>query len=146
MNATEKRRVLAQWQRFLQTLARRYGDPNRCLQAFGLSLYDHLVQHCSFIAHYNRHGFYTHYFESADSTIKFLNQFDESVNPDGLCAEYSMASWLKGESADINTAMREVAGRYIHGVIAMASEWQRRADLIHAHRLAARHGHTLTAA
>ena len=46
MTADQKRVVLKQWEIFLRG-GLKAGDFNK-------ALYDHLIQHCSFIAHYNR--------------------------------------------------------------------------------------------
>ena len=43
---------------------------------FTKRLYEHLHLHCSFIAHYNRLGFYAEYFERGEDTARFLSQFD----------------------------------------------------------------------
>jgi nitrate reductase assembly molybdenum cofactor insertion protein NarJ len=42
--AAEKRRVLTEWHRFLQALARRLADRHRCFRAFPDALYNHLIQ------------------------------------------------------------------------------------------------------
>ena len=68
MSAAQKTTVLRAWIRFLKSGLR--------FDQFTKALYDHLIQHCSFIAHYNRAGFYSHYFEAGDSTAFFLSQFD----------------------------------------------------------------------
>jgi len=68
------------------------------------SLYDHLIQHCSFIAHYNRGGFYAVYFEDPTNTQRFLDQFDRSKGC--LSVEYGYAWWINDEDyRDINNAM-----------------------------------------
>ncbi len=68
MSAAQKITVLRAWIRFLKRGLR--------FDQFTKALYDHLIQHCSFIAHYDRAGFYSHYFEFGDSTAFFLSQFD----------------------------------------------------------------------
>ncbi len=146
MPATEKRRVLAQWRRFLQELARNYAAKDRCFRAFPESLYRHLIQHCSFIAHYNRYGFFRHYFDCGDDTLRFLRQFDRGANPTGQSTEYGDPYWLRGEYSDINEAMRDAAADYLSGIAALASENQKQADLAQARLLAERHRHTVTAA
>jgi hypothetical protein len=145
MPASEKRRALTQWHRFLQTLARHFADRGRCLRAFPDALYTHLIQHCSFIAHYNRSGFFSHYFERGDDALRFLRQFDAVGNPTGACTEYGGCWWLTGEYRDINEAMREALSPLLHGIEAAAGEDQRRDDIARAKLLAARHGFTLTA-
>jgi hypothetical protein len=85
MTAEEKGKVLKDWQRFIES--------DFSMAKFTKSLYDHLIQHCSFIAHYNRHGFYSSYFEDPEDTMRFLKQFDK----DFACksVEYGMDYWLK---------------------------------------------------
>jgi hypothetical protein len=143
--ASEKRRVLTQWHRFLQTLARRFADRDRCFRAFPDALYTHLIQHCSFIAHYSRSGFFAHYFDHGDDALRFLCQFDATTNPAGTSTEYRDSLWLSGEYRDINEAMREVAAPLLPAIRAEASEDQRRQDLARARQLAARHGLALSA-
>ena len=140
MTAGEKHRVLAQWRRFLQTLARDSDDGDRPFQAFGQALYEHLIQHCSFIAHYNRLGFFEHYFEHGDDTLRFLRQFDRRTNPDGLSTEYGWCCWLGDDYRDINEAMRDVATELAPAIAATATAQQSRYDLALARQLAAKHG------
>ena len=96
MTAAQKRSAFRQSCRFLQTLARDYGRPDRCFQAFGAPLYEHLLQDCSFTAHYNRLGMFSHYFERGEDTMRFIRQFDRRANPDGSSTEYGMCCWLGG--------------------------------------------------
>ena len=145
MPATEKRRVLTQWHRFLQTLARHFADRDRCYRAFPDALYTHLIQHCSFIAHYNRSGFFSHYFDRGDDTLRFLRQFDAVGNPAGVSTEYGDHWWLRGDYADINEAMRETASPLLYQIQTVAFDDQRDQDLTRARRLAARHGLTVSA-
>ena len=68
MTAVEKEKVLRSWERFLSS---------GCSKAqFSKALYRHLTMHCSFIAHYDIHGFYSTYFEEGEDTVNFLSQFD----------------------------------------------------------------------
>jgi hypothetical protein len=143
--AGEKRRVLTQWHRFLQMLARHFADRNRCFRAFPDALYSHLIQHCSFIAHYNRSGFFSHYFDRGDDALRFLQQFDAAGNPAGASTEYGDHWWLTGEYRDINEAMRESASPLLYAIQTAVSDDQRGQDLAHASRLAARHGLPLSA-
>ena len=96
MTAKEKELVLKQWRTFLK---------HGCKwEHFTTRLYDHLIQHCSFIAHYNRHGFYDVYFTSVDGRRKFFSQFD--LNQGGASVEYGGISWrTREEYADINGEM-----------------------------------------
>ncbi len=136
LTANQKKLVLRQWERFLKGGLK--------AEDFSKSLYDHLIQHCSFIAHYDRGGFYGTYFESGDDTCHFLSQFD-SNNPnavDGvpLCIEYGMSYWAKGDYEDINREVIRIATPYIPMLRAEAEAKQRDADLAVAQRLLRKHG------
>jgi len=130
MSAREKELVLKAWVRFLKHGLRSADFTKR--------LYGHLIQHCSFIAHYNRGGFYQTYFESGEDTVRFLSQFDKR----GECrsVEYGGSWWLHGSYADLNGAMVEEAAPYVPSLIENAESVQRDADLAEAGRLLAKHG------
>ena len=135
MSAQEKEKVLRQWELFLKSgLAR---------GKFTKGLYHHLIQHCSFIAHYDIHGFYATYFESGDDIARFLSQFDErnaygTVIP--ISVEYGMTYWATGDYEDINKAMIKVASKYIPQLLENANNAQREADVLRARALLAKHG------
>jgi len=98
MSAAQKRNVLRAWLRFVKS-----GFEQRW---FTRALYEHLISHCSFIAHYNRGGFYDTYFQQPDATQRFLDQFDRSKGCQSV--EYGGAWWLGDERngyRDINQAM-----------------------------------------
>ena len=96
MSGEEKDKVLQDWQRFLESNF----DKNKLTKR----LYNHLIQHCSFIAHYNHQGFYGSYFENPEDTLRFLQQFDKEHGC--VSVEYGMTYWLTGEDYhDINSAM-----------------------------------------
>jgi hypothetical protein len=100
MSAVEKQQVLDQWERFLSSGFKWH--------FFNKALYNHLIQHCSFIAHYNRLGFYDEYFRSPEQTRRFLSQWKT-----GLSVEYGMGFWLTdSEYNDINSMMVEIARPY----------------------------------
>jgi len=100
MTAAQKRRVLLQWVRFMKS-----GFDAR---HFMKSLYEHLTLHCSFIAHFNRGGFYEEYFKKPSDTQRFLDQFDRSKGCRSV--EYGDAGWLNDEEyRDLNGAMVEAA-------------------------------------
>jgi hypothetical protein len=103
MSAEEKERALKDWQRFIES------DFSQA--RFTKALYNHLIQHCSFIAHYNQAGFYDTYFKNPERTTRFLQQFDK----DHCCksVEYGMEYWIKSEDyQDINKAMVEAFEPY----------------------------------
>ena len=103
MPAKEKEKVLKDWQCFIES------DFNKA--KFTKRLYNHLIQHCSFIAHYNQGGFYDTYFEDPEDTLRFIKQFDAAQGC--LSVEYGMTYWLNSDDyRDINTAMVEVMEPY----------------------------------
>ncbi len=96
MSAAQKTTILRAWVRFMKSGLQ--------FEQFTKALYNHLIQHCSFIAHYDRAGFYSYYFEAGDSTAHFLSQFDSR----GPCSsmEYGGNYWLSGDCEDLNRAMK----------------------------------------
>ncbi len=78
MSAAEKTRTLRAWTRFLNNRLQ--------FEQFTKGLYNHLIQHCSFIAHYNRAGFYSCYFEAGDSIALFLSAEGKAYIPSLLDA------------------------------------------------------------
>lgn len=132
MTALEKKRVLEQWEKFLS-----YGCKR---QHFTKPLYQHLINHCSFIAHYNINGFYSTYFDNGEDTAHFLTQFDNrSGTPNSV--EYRMTYWYTdSDYSDINTKMCLIAVKYIDLLTSMANERQKEADISQAKALLAKHG------
>jgi hypothetical protein len=130
MSARERQLVLAAWVRFLRRGLRFVDFTNR--------LYQHLILHCSFIAHYDRAGFYRTYFERGEDTLRFLSQFDGRGESGSV--EYGGGWWLRGDYADVNRAMIEEGGTYIPALMEQAQARQREADLAHARALLAKHG------
>jgi len=103
MSSDEKEKVLKDWQRFVES------DFDKA--RFTKPLYNHLIQHCSFIAHYNQSGFYGSYFEDPEDTMRFIKQFDRDQGC--VSVEYGMTHWLNNDDyRDINTAMVEIMERY----------------------------------
>jgi hypothetical protein len=132
MTAEDKKKVLKHWETFLKN-----GCPR---EHFTKDLYHHLTLHCSFIAHYDIHGFYATYFESGDDTIHFLSQFD---NRKGIprSIEYGMTYWITDpDYYDINIAMCQVAQKYLDTLIAAAKASQRETDIARARSLLTKHG------
>ena len=136
MSAVEKESVLQAWVRFLQS--------GCAWHDFTIDLYEHLALHCSFIAHYNRLGFYEYYFSNpGQQTFRFLDQFDP-VKP-GVSAEIGMMYWLNGPTAsNLNRAMRETAAPYISTSRDRFQLEIRQRDLAHAAALAKLYGLSLT--
>ena len=133
MSARDKELVLKAWVRFLRNGLR--------FEDFSRRLYEHLHLHCSFIAHYDRAGFYRTYFENGEDTVRFLSQFDKR----GECrsVEYGGTGWLEGDYGDLARAMIEEASSYIPKLMENAQAKQREADLAEARTLLAKDGHEL---
>lgn len=133
MPADEKWKVLHQWDQFLKS--------NCAKDKFTERLYDHLSQHCSFIAHYDRHGFYDTYFEEPEDTIHFLSQFDNR-NGTPMSIEYGWISdWYNDEDYhDINAEMCRIASRYIPDLVKKCETDQEDKDITRAKLLMAKHG------
>jgi hypothetical protein len=135
MTAEEKCKVIKDWEKFLA------GGLNR--QDFTKSLYRHLILHCSFIAHYDIHGFYAEYFKNGDDTLRFLSQFDRANGCRSI--EYGEDYWIRNgndvssQYSDINNAMADVAGKYIPVLVAAAEKKQRDQDLGMARAILAKH-------
>jgi hypothetical protein len=127
MTAAEKAGVLDDWERFL--------EQGFEMQYFTKPLYDHLIQHCSFIAHYDRGGFHDHYFGEKRNTGSFISQFT-----DGVSAEYGMTYWLRGDCADINEAMCDVMRKYAPDLKRKLERAIEVEDIQIALELLARHG------
>lgn len=130
MTAKEKVAVMNAWETFLK-----YGCQR---EHFTEALYHHLIQHCSFIAHYDRCGFYATYFEKGDDTVHFLSQFDQSKGARSI--EYGENWWRNSaEYSDINNALIDIAGKYIPTLIALFLSKQKERDLDLARRILAKH-------
>jgi len=111
--AAEKRRVLEQWARFLKG-----GFDER---RFTKGLYEHLIQRCGFIAHYNLSGFHDVYFGDPSATQRFLDQFDRAKGC--LSVEYGDVQWINdGDYRDINGAMADAATGLLPGLRRMVLE------------------------
>ncbi len=101
MTAPQKRRVLGDWARFFA------GGME--FKRFTKRLYQHLTLHCSFIAHFNRRGFYDTYFADPEALQSFLDQFDRSKGC--VSVEYGMTYWIRdgseesAEHYDLNDAL-----------------------------------------
>jgi hypothetical protein len=133
MSAAEKQLVLQAWITFLKHGCQR--------EHFTERLYQHITLHCSFIAHYDRRGFYDVYFARPNSeTIRFLDQFDP--NKSGHSAEMGDTFWLAPHvsAVDLNEAMRAAAGPYIPRLRLQAEEAERQSDLTVAAAILAKYG------
>lgn len=131
MTAKEKTAVVKRWTTFLK-----YGCQ---LTHFTKGLYHHLTLHCSFIAHYNLHGFYETYFTEPESTEKFLAQFDRMKGCSSV--EYGGTSWLTyPDYADVNNAMVDAAQPFLESLYTRCANFERDRDLSLADALYEKHG------
>ncbi|MCB4791255.1 MAG: hypothetical protein LHV68_05145 [Elusimicrobia bacterium] len=111
MTAHEKQLVLKDWIRFIGALA-----SNKCKEKpdlfskFTKRLYQHLHLHCSFIAHYDRNGFYSTYFDDPAKTVEFIRQFDCELGSKSV--EYGGNWWLNGDFEDLNREMCIAIDKY----------------------------------
>ena len=136
MSGKEKEVVLNAWTRFLK---------NECkFHDFTDALYRHLTLHCSFIAHYDRRGFYDFYFATPGaSTIRFIDQFDPTQQ--GISAEIGMTYWLNGPTgADLNRAMRQASAPYASKLRELFVLDRKQRDLAQAMAIAAKYGMVLS--
>lgn len=116
MSAEDKRKVLRDWVRFIK------GGFE--LKHFSKALYNHLVQHCEFIAHYNRKGFYVTYFEDPEATQRFLDQFDRSKGC--LSAEYGLTYWIR-DGSDASAQHYDINNAMVDSIAALLPELRKRA-------------------
>jgi hypothetical protein len=126
MTAGEKVQVIRAWERFIKG---GFG-----YKSFTQALYHHLTLHCSFIAHFDRAGFYSTYFEDPEATIRFLHQFD--LDHGHRSVEYGYAGWLTQEEySDINGAMCSAFEPLRPGLYAMLQKKAREKDAARARQL-----------
>lgn len=95
LSAAEKESIRRDWRSFIQN-GFRWAD-------FTPRLYRHLIQAASFIAHFDRRGFWSIYFEhTGPRLLAFLNQF----GGDYQSAELGGRFWLEhGSGTDLKRAM-----------------------------------------
>jgi hypothetical protein len=87
MTAKEKELTVKAFDKFVKALSETrlgelsYGSScmgmNELCKKFSKRLYNHLIQHEGFIAHYDRFGFFATYFDDMNMLLKFLKQWDE---------------------------------------------------------------------
>lgn len=139
MTAAEKEKVLRAWIRFLKSGCAR--------TQFTEALYQHLSLHCSFIAHFDRNGFYNFYFERITPQLfRFFDQFDPEKP--GISAELGSDGWLSPHhtGADLSQAMREAARPYLAVLRQRFGETRRQRDISSATAILATYGLAVTAA
>ena len=133
MTARDKELTLKAWKTFVK-----HGFK---FEHFTDRLYKHLILHCSFIAHFNRAGFYATYFRDPEATIKFLGQFDTDKGCRSI--EYGDHYWIRSENYnDINMALVAALKPSLRGHYARLSNEAKSQDLSIAKALLAKHGLT----
>lgn len=133
LSAKEKATILRQWKRFIEKGFR--------FEDFTKELYKHLTLHCSFIAHFDKGGFYNTYFEHPEDTIRFLQQFDADFAFKSV--EYGGVWWMQGEYADINKAMCDILEPHKTALYEKLIAKARENDILKARQLLAKHGLTI---
>jgi hypothetical protein len=130
MTAKEKELVLKRWVRFVKNGFR--------MSDFTKALYEHCINHCSFIAHFNRGGFYATYFEQPEMTAHFLTQFDKDRGC--VSIEYGDTYWLTApDYQDINSAMCDAIEPYKKAIYQDCATRERDRDLATARALLEKH-------
>ncbi len=97
------------------------------------NLYDHLHLHCGFIAHYSIHGFKDEY--SGLEFRRFVEHFDRNSEMFN-----SWCHWAKGEYADVNQDMVNLATSMAPQIYAELAQKQRSAEIELCKALAAKNG------
>lgn len=131
MTAKDKELALKQWRTFIK----------EGMQAkhFTKRIYEHLSLHCSFIAHYNREGFYSTYFQQPEDTIKFLEQFDPTGEHRSV--ELGGGYWFTdSDYHDLNDGMCQVVGEYIEQYTSQKLKEAKTRDILLAKSLLGKHG------
>lgn len=144
MTGKEKLLVLKQWTSFIKTLNDVWSahqvttqDLDRLFLKFTDRVYEHLNLNCSFIAHFDRRGFFGTYFTEPENLINFLHQFDKDL--DFKSVEYGGSGWIEGDYSDLNKAMCEVVEEYKSVLYKILAEKLKADDIATAKSLLAKH-------
>ncbi|OPX89440.1 MAG: hypothetical protein A4E53_01517 [Pelotomaculum sp. PtaB.Bin104] len=97
------------------------------------NLYEHLIQHCGFIAHYNIHGFKAEY--SGGDFRRFVEHFDRNSR---VFANWN--HWIREEYADVNNDMVDLATAMAPQIYAELDAAERAAEIQLCKAIAAKHG------
>ncbi len=108
MTAQQKRRILGDWVRFFKNGA--------TFKRFTKRLYEHLIQHCSYIAHFSRRGFHETYFADPEALQRFLDQFDRSRGC--VSTEYGMTYWIR-DGNDVSAAYYDLNDALVDAIADM---------------------------
>jgi len=147
MSAKDKELVLKNWKRFIKSLAEdrsktfkdKHGNGETLpFKYFTKRLYQHLIQHCSFIAHYDRHGFFQTYFVEPEDIPRFFKSFDK--DQDYQSCECGVSYHMSGDYADINMAMAEKFEKVKGKLFTLVASEAKERDLQQAKALLAKHG------
>ena len=131
MTGKEKEKVLKQWTTFVKNKFQ--------FKHFTGPIYSHLIMHASFIAHYNRYGFYDEYFKEPEQTIRFMKQFDRREG--AISVEYGTSGWLTDRDySDLHEAMCEVMELYREAYEVSFEKQTRERDIRQATALLTKHG------
>lgn len=131
MTAKQKQQVFNAWKRFIKGGFK--------FEQFSDALYKHLSLHCSFIAHYNRGGFWETYFQNPQDTAKFFTQFDRTKGCESV--EYGM-NWIRGDYEDLNNALVDFVQPLLAIIYTQCGNEERDHDISAAKRLLEKHGYS----
>ena len=130
MTAAEKGKVARQWGRFLQHLAVQGYSTGDGFNLFPNALYEHLHQHCGYIAHYDRHGFFVTYFTNPAACFQFIAPWVDGQKLHDMLGDYR----------DIGEHMIFVAKKYGPDILTNTGVAVREHDLALARQLFMKHG------
>jgi len=97
------------------------------------NLYEHLILHCGFIAHYSIHGFKAEY--SGRDFRRFVERFDRNSR---IFASWN--HWVSGEYADVNNDMVDLATAMAPQIYAELDAAEKAAEIQLCKAIAAKHG------
>lgn len=106
MSAQDKARVATMFERFLAD--------NMHRDKFTKALYEHFHLHCGHIAHYDRGGFYSEWFERPSSRVEFLRRLADDH-------ESGRLYWGAGEDyRDLGTVMYGLVAAHADRIFTLA--------------------------
>lgn len=128
MSAKEKEKA---WKNFKQII------DARDISLLKKTLYNHCHLHCSFIAHYNRHGFIAEY--SGQNFRRFVEHFDRNSKYNGPV--YLNNLWMHNEEyKGLNELMVNYCTLHAPQIYAELDETARQGELAILKMLAKKHG------
>lgn len=135
MDATQKKKVLNDWVRFLKSEFQ--------FKYLTDALYRHLTLHCDFVSYFSKKWFYTCYFEFPEQTLRFIRQFDRERGCPSV--EYGNNNWLKDPNySDINNMMVDAMEKNKTKLLKKLKNKIRQRDIKFCKALLGKHGIEVT--